>query len=321
MNRYARQEILPGVGAPGQGRIRAARLLVAGAGGLGCAALPSLAGAGVGHVELWDPDVVEVHNLHRQTLFTMEDIGRPKAEAAADRLRALNPEVEITSRVAAFTPAEIGALAQADMALDCGDSLALSYTLSDACFAAGKPLVYGAALGLSGQAGAFCGGAPSLRALFPDASGVTGSCATAGVLPPVVAAIGALQAQIALALILGASPSPLGRLTGFDGAAMRFTSMSFARAPEPETAFPFAAPSALPPGALAIELRPEDEAPTLLPGAIRIAPETLPAALEAEDPQRPLALLCRSGLRSWRAAETLAPHWRGPIHLVAMGDQ
>ena len=319
-DRYARQAILPAVGDAGQARIRAARLLVIGAGGLGCAALPSLIGAGVGRVELWDGDVVELHNLHRQTLFTMEDIGRPKAEAAAERLSALNPDVQIIPRVARFGPAEAAAaLSRADMALDCADSLAVSYTLSDACRQAGKPLVYGAVLGLTGQAGGFCGGAPSLRAVFPDATGVTGNCATAGVLPPVVALTGAMQAQIALniALALG---SPLGRLSILDAASLRWSGFDFAAAPEPAAAFPFADLSALPETALRIELRAEAEAPVPPPGARRIAPDALPGALAGEDRSRPLALICRTGLRSWRAAETLAPDWRGPIHLVALGD-
>ena len=311
------------MGASGQAKLSAARLLVIGAGGLGCAALPWLVGAGVGQVELWDGDVVEEGNLHRQTLFTMDDIGRPKAEAAAARLSALNPEVEITPIPRRFGPADAAeAVARADIALDCADAVAVSYILSDACHAAGKPLVYGAALGLSGQAAVLCGGAPSLRALFPDASGVTGNCAAAGVLPPVVALIGAAQAQMALALLTGLGEDPRGRLLTWDSARLRASSIDISKAPEPATpGFAFADLSALPADALTVELRPETEAPALPHGARRIAPETLPAALEGEDPSRPLALICSAGLRAWRAAETVAPHWRGPIHLVAAGDR
>lgn len=170
MSRYARQIILPQVGPAGQKRLAAARVLVVGAGGLGAPALPLLAGAGVGRITIVDGDVVSLSNLHRQTLFTQADCDRPKAEVAASRCRAINPEITVDVVTEALTPATAPErVAGADLVLDCADSYAVSYMLSDLCHAAGVPLISASCLGLGGYAGGFCGSAPSLRAVFPDA--------------------------------------------------------------------------------------------------------------------------------------------------------
>ena len=217
MNRYARQMVLPGIGAAGQDRLTQAHVLVVGAGGLGCPALQYLAAAGVGRITLVDPDRVEETNLHRQPLYRMDQVGRPKAQAAAAALAVLNPDCQVVPRVEWLTPANAGDLVQAaDVTLDCADSFAVSLTLSDACMAAGRPMITASALGLSGYAAGCCGGAPSLRAIFPDLPAQAASCASAGVLGPVVGMIGALQAQMALAVVTGQAPSPLGQLITFE---------------------------------------------------------------------------------------------------------
>ena len=196
MTRYARQIALPEVGPAGQDRLRAARVLVVGAGGLGVPVLHYLAGAGVGSITVVDGDRVEEANLHRQPLYRMDDLGRSKAEAAAQALRALNPDVVTQPQTRWLDPACAPDLvAEADVVLDCADTFAASLTLSDACRDADLPLISGSALGLTGYAGGFCGGAPSLRAVFPDLPQTAASCASAGVLGPVVAMIGAVQAQ------------------------------------------------------------------------------------------------------------------------------
>ncbi|MDT8345803.1 MAG: HesA/MoeB/ThiF family protein, partial [Thermohalobaculum sp.] len=162
MTRYARQEVLAEVGPQGQARLGRAHVLVVGAGGLGVPVLQYLAGAGVGRITLVDPDVVSVSNLHRQPLYTTTDAGRPKAEVAADRLAALNPDCVVVPVTARLDPSNApGLLAGVDVALDCADSFAAAYTLSDACHGAGVPLISASALGLAGYAGGFCGGAPS----------------------------------------------------------------------------------------------------------------------------------------------------------------
>ena len=159
MNRYARQMILPEVGTAGQARLAQARVLVIGAGGLAAPVLPLLAGAGVGHITLVDGDRVSLSNLHRQTLFTEADCGQPKAEVAAQRCRSLNSEITVAAVTQALTPATAPAyVANADLVLDCADSYAVSYLLSDICRAATVPLLSASVLGLGGYVGGFCGG-------------------------------------------------------------------------------------------------------------------------------------------------------------------
>ncbi len=309
--------ILPEVGTKGQAALAGARVLVVGAGGLAAPALPMLAGAGVGHLTLVDADTVDVSNLHRQTLFTEEDAGRPKAEAAASRLRALNSEITVEARGEALTPTNAAELvAAADLVLDCADSYAASYTLSDVCLAAGRPLISASVLGMTGYCGGFCGTAPSLRAVFPDAPDNGASCATAGVLGPVVGMAGAKQAQMALAVLLGLTPSPLGQMVQIGAQDFRFSTFRFDTAPEPDTAFRFLSPAQFREGDTIIELRGTDEAPEPLhPDALRIAPDDLPGALPAGTGR--LVLCCATGLRSWRVADRIQQDWPGAITLAA----
>ncbi|WP_181164523.1 HesA/MoeB/ThiF family protein [Amaricoccus solimangrovi] len=319
MNRYARQMILPEVGPEGQARLAEARVLVVGAGGLGVPALQYLAGAGVGRITVVDPDVVERGNLHRQVMYGDVWLGRFKAEAAAGILRGLNPEVAVRPLVAALDPANAGGLVErADLVLDCADSFAVSYTLSDACLAAGRPLVSASALGLGGYAGGFCGGAPSLRAVFPDLPERAASCATAGILGPVVGLLGCLQARMALGVLLGLEPSPLGQLVTFDE-AMRFGGFRFDRAEEPADPLRFAAPEEIDAEDFVADLRGADEAPVAV-GARHPVDAFGPGGPRPAPGQRAV-LVCRSGLRAWRAARRLRADWGGEIRLVAMGDR
>ncbi|MDD9718389.1 ThiF family adenylyltransferase [Dinoroseobacter sp. PD6] len=317
MTRYARQVQLPQVGAEGQARLAAAHVLVIGAGGLAAPALSYLAGAGVGRITVMDADRVSLSNLHRQTLFTMDDIGAPKAEAAAARLRAQNPEVTITALCEAFTPANGAArLAGVDLALDCADSYAASYTASDLC--GPVPLITASVLGASGYVAGCCGGAPSLRALFPDPPDSAASCATAGVFGPVVGALGALQAQMALGALLGLKPSSLGQAITLNTATWRMASFRFDAAPEPDRALRFIATSQITETDAVYDLRPESEARhTVGQGAIRL-PDTCPTQIR---PAKRVVLACSSGLRAWRLGTALGPDFPGEIVLVADPQQ
>lgn len=322
MSRYDRQIVLPEVGPAGQARLAAAHALVVGAGGLGVPVLQYLAGAGVGRITVVDPDIVERKNLHRQTLYGERFIGRAKAAAAAAVLADLNPEVGVAPVVARLDPGNAPALvAAADVVLDCADSFATSYTLSDACRDAGKPFVTASALGLGGYAGGFCGGAPSLRAVFPDLPARAATCATAGILGPVVGLLGCLEAQIALAVLLRLAPSPLGQLVSFEAPGLHFGGFRFDGAPEPDRARAFLAPAAITPADFVVDLRGADEAPEpATPWAHRLAVADLgPGGPTPASGQRAV-LVCRSGLRSWQAADRLAQAWTGEITLVAMGD-
>ncbi|MTH99946.1 ThiF family adenylyltransferase [Roseibium sp. RKSG952] len=316
MTRYSRQMILPEVGDDGQKRLSRSRVLVIGAGGLAAPALPLLAGAGVGHLTVMDGDVVEQSNLHRQTLFTEKDCGRSKAEVAAQRCRELNREIEISDLNQSLTSENVANLvSKHDLVLDCADSYAASYTLSDSCLELRKPLISASVLGLSGYVGGFCGRAPSLRAVFPEAPDSGASCATAGVLGPVVAMLGSLQAQMALSVILGLEPSPLGHLVQFDARTFHSTGFRFDQAPEPAQAFRFVSASQLSEADVIVELRDAAEAPEFIhPSAKRTTPEDL---ISEPNKEKRLALCCTTGLRAWRAAERIQPDWPGEIVLVA----
>ena len=318
MSRYLRQQVLPEIGVAGQARIAAAHVLVVGAGGLGVPAIQYLAGAGIGRITLVDPDRVEETNLHRQPIYGAA-LGQPKALAAAEFLRALNRGVQVTPHVAWATPANAPALiADADLVLDCADSFAASYLLSDLCLAAQKPLISASALGLSGYVGGFCGGAPSLRAVFPDLPESLATCASAGVLGPVVGMLGALQAQMALAVVLGLSPAPLGQLMRFDLRDYRSASFRFDGAPEPVAPHRFIARADVTPDDFVADLRDAAEAPrAAAPHARRLTVDDFGTHGPLPAPGQRAVLACRSGLRAWRAADRLRAVWPGEIALLA----
>lgn len=302
MSRYARQIALPEIGAQGQARLAAARVLVIGAGGLGSAVLPLLAGAGVGAVAVVDPDVVDETNLHRQTLFTMADIGQPKARVAAARMIAANPDCAATAHVAQADPACLPALmAGADLVVDAADNVALSYAASDACLAAGVGLISASVLGRRGYVGGFCGPAPSLRAVFPDLPAQMGSCNDDGVMGPAVACLGAMQAQMVLAALIGLAPSPFGQVVTVDLAGWRFGGFRFDGAPEPEAAIPaILSPGQISPADLVVDLRLNPAPPRPAPG------------------QR-VVFTCKTGLRAWRAAQALAAGGHAEVAIVGDG--
>ncbi|MGR3464474.1 ThiF family adenylyltransferase [Limimaricola sp.] len=321
MNRYARQAAVRGFGAEAQARLRAARVLVIGAGGLAAPLLPVLAGAGVGQLRICDADRVEISNLHRQTLFGEADVGRAKVHAAALRLSGLNREVAIEPVAAMFGPHNAEALCDGvDLVIDCADSFAASYVASDLCAARGWPFVTASVGGASGYALACCGGAPSLRAVFPDLPERLGSCAEDGVLGPVVATIGGVQAQMALSILAGAGPSPLGRLVSFDAGTWRMGGFGFGAAPEPAPGPRFIDAREIGPEDFVVDLRRPEEGPIACAGARRLAVSEFGGGGPRPAPGQRAVLCCRSGLRAWSAAARLSAVWDGEITLVALGD-
>lgn len=321
MNRYARQMVLPEIGKAGQQCLANARVLVIGAGGLGSPVLQYLAGAGVGHLTIVDPDVVGRSNLHRQPIYTEQALGQYKAEAARDALVNLNPDISTAAYVTQLDPDNITVLAHGmDVVFDCADSFAATYTASDYCLENEIALITASVLSASGYVGGFCGGAPSVRAVFPDLPSNLATCATAGVMGPVVGMTGSLQAQMGMAHLLRLKPSPLGKLVTIDGLKFSFGSFRFDRALEPEDdCYRFIAPSAITPDDFVVELREDDEAPSPITINARRVPINDFANIRPQpDRDAPrTVLVCRSGLRAWRAAHQLRSWWSGPIALVA----
>lgn len=321
-NRYARQMVLPEVGADGQKKLHDAHVLVVGAGGLGVPVLQYLTGAGIGRITIVDPDVVSLSNLHRQTLYCEQHIDQPKAEIAANILRDLNSDIEVTAIISRLTPSNVAEVSDGKtISMDCADSFAVSYIMSDYCLNHNIPFICASALALSGYVGGFCAGAPSLRALFPSLPDQAGNCATAGVLGPVVGVIGSLQAQMVLSHILGLEPSPLGQLIRFDAAMFRFSNFRFDGAEEPASSvLKFIAPCDLKHNDHVIELRGEDEVQhPITKSALRIdVADYEPKHTLPNNDQRAV-FVCRSGLRAHRAALKLQEIWNGDIVLVATG--
>jgi len=218
--RYARHLSLTGFGPEAQEKLKRSRVLVIGAGGLGCPALLYLAAAGVGRIEILDADRVEVSNLQRQVLYTEADAGQLKVEVAARRLRALNSLIEIVPRAERFTRFNaLERLSGIEVVVDGSDNFATRYLVNDACVLAGKPFVYGAIHGFEGQASVFnWQDGPTYRCLFPEPPepGTVPNCSEAGVLGVLPGLIGAIQAAEAIKLLTGIGEPLSGRLLLWD---------------------------------------------------------------------------------------------------------
>ena len=233
--RYARHLALSEVGPAGQEKLRGARVLVVGAGGLGSPAALYLAASGIGTLGLVDCDRVDVSNLQRQVLFDTAGIGRLKSEAARERLLALNPGIRVIEHAVELRAANVlEVLRDYDVVLDGTDRLATRYVVSDACVILRKPLVSAAIHRFEGQAMTYLPGrGPCYRCLFPDATqAVVPNCAEAGVLGVLPGVMGTLQATEAIKLVTGIGEPLVGRLLVYDALQMRFDEFRFARRPE-----------------------------------------------------------------------------------------
>lgn len=237
--RYARQIILPEVGAAGQQRLARSRVLVVGAGGLGCPAALYLAAAGVGTLGLVDHDVVERSNLHRQVLHRDDRVGRPKVASARQTLTALNPDIDVHTHEARLTSGNAEAvLGGYDLVLDGSDNFPTRYLVNDACVKLGLTNVYGAVQGFEGQVAVFKpGSGPCYRCLFaaPPPPGLAPSCSEAGVLGVAPGIIGLLQALEALKLIIGFGDVLVGRLLLFNAKTSQCRQLKLA--PDPDCAY------------------------------------------------------------------------------------
>lgn len=234
--RYGRHLALPEIGETGQRRLKASSVLVVGAGGLGSPAALYLAAAGVGRLTICDFDVVDASNLQRQVLFGTADVGHAKVEAAAERLRALNPHVAVATVPDRVSSSNAQSLVDGhDVVVDGSDNFGTRYLVSDACVLAAKPYVYGSIFRFEGQASVFHAPAgPCYRCLFPEPppEGLVPNCAQAGVLGALAGLVGSIQAAEAVKCLLGAGSTLAGRLLLVDLLAATFREVRLRRDPE-----------------------------------------------------------------------------------------
>ena len=342
--RYSRHLILPNVELGGQRRLKAARVLVVGAGGLGSPVALYLAAAGVGTLGLVDFDVVDVTNLHRQILHGTEDVGRPKLDSARDRILDANPHVHVETYETRLTSANaLEILRDYDLVVDGTDNFATRYLTNDACVLLGKPNVYGSIFRFEGQASVFStADGPCYRCLIPEPPppGMVPSCAEGGVLGVLPGMIGTIQTAEALKLILGVGETLAGRLLLINALTMDFRTMRLRRDPEcpacgtrtikelidydeycgtpgGQTRYDRDGVVEITPSELAARLQngadldlidvrePGEWEVARLPHARLIPLGTLAASLSTLDSTREIVVMCRSGQRSANAARQL----------------
>ena len=332
--RYQRHLALAEIGPEGQRKLKAARVLVVGAGGLGSPAALYLAAAGCGTLGLLDCDRVELSNLQRQVLFDSAAVGRPKAEAGRERLAGLNPQIRILAHALRLDAANVRELfGQYDLVLDGTDRLSARYLINDACVILRRPLVSAAIHRFEGQLMTYVPGAgPCYRCVFPHAAdGMVANCAEAGVLGVLPGVLGTLQATEAIKLITGIGEPLTGRLLTYDALEMRFSEFRVARRRDcaacgdaPTITEPRATPTAAPPegvrrlsaAALRELLGAAHGAPLLidvrevrefeaghLEGSVNIPLGQLPQRLAGLAPGAAPVFICRSGGRSLAACQ------------------
>ncbi|HEU4570149.1 MAG TPA: molybdopterin-synthase adenylyltransferase MoeB [Gemmatimonadales bacterium] len=336
--RYSRHLVLPGLGLAGQERLKAARVLVVGAGGLGSPAALYLAAAGVGTIGLADADVVDVTNLQRQVLHGTAALGAPKVESARARLHDLNPHVTVEAIPERLTSANAReAVRRFDVVLDGSDNFPTRYLVNDACVLERRPLVYASIFRFEGQLSVFAPGGPCYRCLFadPPPPGLVPNCAEGGVVGALPGVMGSLQALEAIKLITGAGAPLAGRLLLFDGLTMGFRELALRRDPEcpvcgehpsvtalidydafcglgPAEADAEIAPAELcaalagSPAPLVVDVRePWEWEVARLEPALHIPLRDLPGRLGELDTRRDIVTLCHHGMRSLQARDLL----------------
>jgi adenylyltransferase/sulfurtransferase len=338
--RYSRHLILPDVGLVGQRRLKDARVLLVGAGGLGSAVGLYLAAAGVGTLGIVEADRVEATNLQRQVLHGTSDVGRKKLESAKDRLKDLNPGIEVAAHDAWFTAENALELTRAyDLVVDGTDNFATRYLVNDACVLTGRPNFYGSVYRFEGQASVFCApGGPCYRCLYPEPPppDLVPSCAEGGVLGVVPGLVGLIQATEVLKWVTGAGSPLVGRLLLFDALGPTFRTVKIARDPRcPACGTRELRTLAEVPAGCRFPAEPVGEVPTLSPaelvarrqggvdldlvdvreegewalgfiaGARHLPLSSLASALPSFDGRREVVIYCRSGIRSARAVRQL----------------
>ena len=238
VERYARQVVMPEIGEIGQKRLLDAKVLILGAGGLGAPVIAGLAGAGVGYLTIIDDDVVELTNLNRQIIHSMDRLAMNKAESAALFSKALNPDIQVDSKTGRFSEENADTLIKShDLAIDCTDNAQTRYLVNSTCQKHKVPLVFAGAVRTDGQLTCFnpnVYNSPCLRCIFPQTEldyDQAPSCSVAGVLGSTTLIMGALQTAEAIKLLTQTGATLIGRLLIYDGLTARFTEINISADP------------------------------------------------------------------------------------------
>ena len=327
--RYSRQTQLQQIGTAGQQTFRQSSVLIVGAGGLGCQVAAQLAGAGIGQLRIVDHDMVVLSNLHRQILFREADVGKPKAEAAARELAAINSEIEINAAAARLSPANVANLINGvDAVVDAADNHAASYVLSDACLERSIPLISASVNQTFGYLGVFCGSAdqpaPSYRAVFPRLPVTQQSCDLAGVTGPGVGVIAGLQAQETLKVLLNDPARLSQQLLYLDLWNYTQHRVMFSNAEEPEdNAVALITAAEINPHDHVIDVRTADEIreqPQHFPVEFQIPLLSLESGLDRLPAEGRIVCACRSGQRAIVAGQQLLDHGFSRVAAVLPTD-
>jgi molybdopterin/thiamine biosynthesis adenylyltransferase/rhodanese-related sulfurtransferase len=357
--RYSRHLILPEVGMEGQQKLKAAKVLCVGAGGLGSPLAFYLAAAGIGTLGLLDFDVVDSSNLQRQIIHSTRDVGRPKLDSAAEKLQALNPFLNVVkheTRLSSQNALEI--IRQYDVVADGTDNFPTRYLVNDACVLTGKPNAYGSIFRFEGQASVFATEeGPCYRCLYPEPPppGLVPSCAEGGVLGILPGLVGVIQATEVIKLILGKGDPLIGRLLLVNSLDMRFRELKLRKNPDCPVCGTHPTVTQLIDYQQFCGIEPEQKAPTMKNGIPQMSVTELKRRLDAHDdlllldvrepyefqiaqiggrliplndlpnhigelnPAQEIVVHCKSGGRSQRAAEFLANNGFEKVHNLAGG--
>ena len=328
MERFQRQIVLPGIGTTGQQKLKSSRVLVVGAGGLGCAVLPYLAAAGIGKIGIIDGDKIEESNLHRQVLYSDKQLGLFKAKEAANYIIRNNPGVEVLVFQEFLTLKNASDIfSDFDLIIDATDNLFIRYVIDDTCIACGKAFVYGSIHQFQGQVSVFnFEGGPTYRDIFPEENKYAPNCTEAGVLGTTVGLIGMLQANEAMKILLGIGEVLSGKLLIYNLLSNTQQVFEFGNVPKPKKTHVsgsfemISAEEALLGEAVLLDVREQGEMPQVILENVQQVPLSI---LEKEsgslDKSAEFRIFCQSGVRSRKAADLLSQKGFKKLKLIRGG--